>query len=272
MTHDRVAVALVAVAIAITGCEREEESQSADKRRSIPLGVTEERVDDTRTPAGLRNTPIAPGIRQPEQSAPAAEELSEPEYIRVGRVRGFPYAGVRRWEVRIEIQPGHTRDEVGSIIETAARDAIAQYGGKAADVLAFAPGDDTSGMATIGQGVFAPNGRWGDAAKDAPMAFQLTGLRDEYFRTPDGLDRWAVGTTVTLRSSGDRAIRVSNSRDRWDSESEIAAVTPGTEALIMQRYVTPIASDMELIRYEVELEREGQTIRGWVSQWAVEGS
>lgn len=199
------------------------------------------------------------------------EEPEQPEYAFIGRPKPFHYSNIRRFDIRIRVEHGHTRQEIESILEQAARAANASVRGHAMDVLAFAPGDDTTGMATVGRGMLAPNGRWADADSSDPIAFRVLFLSDVYFQSEAEKARWQPGDQVVLQDDDGDPIRLTDRWGNWSQAHEVASVPHGTEATILQKHIEPMGKSA-LIRYKVEAVIDSKTVRGWVHREAVEGS
>ncbi len=208
---------------------------------------------------------------------PASAELSKqsiattPKYTIIGQPEPFHYSDVRRFSLRIRVERGHTHEEIEHILHQAALDIRVSRKADAVDVLAFAPGDDSSGIATVGKGVLAPDGRWSDAAKQDPFKFQMEFFSDIYFKSDLLISDWKPGDELELWGIDDKTIRLSKTWDSWGAGSEVASVPPGTHAIIVQKHIEPLVNGTMMTCYQVEVLLDGATIRGWVSQSAVEG-
>jgi len=270
MPAPRISVCLILFS-SLVACERQDDS-ARDDAKPPALATLERAPEDDTVPLTTPESLDSAASPEPVTEIPAnPEPEAEPQYVRIGRPKPYPFGAIRRYEVRIRIGDGYSRDEVEAVLEQAARDTKAAVGGRAIDVLAFGTGDDVNGMATVGRGMLAPNGRWADADKPDPIRFSVLFLSDGYFQGVKEIRQWLPGNTVRLQDSHDEPIRLSNDRDRWSRDVEVASLLAGTEVTIAQRYVTPMGDGSDFIRYEVEVTVDGRVVHGWVHREAVEG-
>lgn len=206
---------------------------------------------------------------------PTAEsEQDEPvvEYRPLGAPEALHYSDVYRWQIRIEIPKGLSRNQVTDLLERAARDTASGRRANAVAVLAYTPGDNSRGVPTVGRGVLAPNGDWADAAEPAPLLFKLEAINDSYLNPSEAIQRFTPGTKVRVHASlGESFARVTRYRDRWERATEIAQLPEGTEVLILERHSEAFTPEFDFVRYRIEFEQNGRTQKGWVHQSVVEG-
>lgn len=259
--HDKVPEPIVKPEAAPAPTARES-AQSETPRDASPQDTAEtEQPSSTMRPSERR--------RRAEQA-----ERSDPPPLRyrvIGTPRSLHYADVRRFDVRIRVQRGHSRKRLSQLLESAARQQAHELNADAVDISAFAVGDEATGIATAGRAILAPNGNWEDAAKDDPIAVRVVFLAEGYFRDPSDSGRWAEGSRVRLSSSNGRPIGVSRSRTSWYPEDLRARVPGGTRATILERHSSANFDGSEFVRYRVRVAHRGRIIEGWVFQRAVEG-
>jgi len=253
----------------LASCGQQEEPAHAKPSQPTPMKLLAEPEPIEQPADPVESTPPQPETPPPNIEP---EEPEQPKYAFIGRPKPFHYSDIRRFEIRIRVEHGHTRQEIESIIEQAARDAKASVRGHAFDVMAFAPGDDSSGSASVGQGVLAPNGRWADAGSSDPVAFRVLFLSDVYFPQEVDDKTWSPGDQIVLQDDDGDPIRLTDRWDNWSQSHEVASVPHGTEATILQKHTEPMGDGSALIRYEIEAVIDSKPVRGWVHREAVEGS
>jgi len=253
----------------LASCGQQEEPVHAKPSQPTPMKLIAE-PEPIEQPAD----PVESVPPQPETPPPIVEpeEPEQPEYAFIGRPKPFHYSNIRRFGIRIRVERDHTREEIESILEQAARATKASVGGHAIDVMAFAPGDDSSGSASVGQGVLAPNGRWADAGSSDPVAFRILFFSDVYFQPEAEKQSWQPGDQVVLQDDDGDPIRLTDRWDNWSQAHEVTSVPHGTEATILQKHIEPMGDGSALIRYEIKAVIDSKTVRGWVHREAVEGS
>jgi hypothetical protein len=194
---------------------------------------------------------------------PKASESKNPNdqtsYSAVGEIEDASYAGIKRLSRRIVVPVGRSREELGATLERAARDLAAQTKADAVMVFAYRPQDDVSKQFSAGRGVYAPNGRWEDAASSAPKRASVE-LNELYFAAPS--KRFSIGDSVSLKATNG-SVALSREYGSWTAEDTIARFPSGTEAAIVESRSEPIGGQ-EFIRYRVRITKKGREITGWV--------
>jgi len=263
-------IILISTIMLLASCR--DKNEPAPKPTPHPITIEQSPPSQTIDPEPVELEPTIDKLTVPakESEQPAAAAFP-PEYTIIGEPEEYHYSNVRRFGMRIRVERGRTREEIEQVLRQAALDLKASRRADAIDVLAFAPGDDASGIATVAKGILAPNGRWSDAAEPAPIQFRLDFFSDMYFQSDQLNAEWNPGDEVELWERDNKAIRISSSWEHWGESSQIASVAPGTKATIAQKHIEPLVNEMVMIRYEIEFVLDGKTIRGWIDRSAVEG-
>ena len=123
---------------------------------------------------------------------------------------------------------------------------------------------------TVGKADYAPNGKWADAAKRAPMKFSID-IGTVYFDVSNLAERFARGTEIQLRSPSGDLVQISQSTDDWSDRQIVANVAPDTLAEVVDRKVWALTSTHFNIWYRVKVQHHGREITGWVRRKNVEG-
>lgn len=268
--HPKPLIILISTIMLLASCSDKSEPTS----KPVPRPITTEQAPPPQTIEPIPAEP-EPTIEEPTTPATDLEQqaisASTAQYTVIGRPEEYHYSDVRRFGLRIRVEQGHTREEIEQILKQAALDFKASRRADAIDVLAYAPGDDATGSATVARGILTPNGQWSDAAKPDPAQFRMDFFSDMYFKSDQLKVEWNPGDEIELWDRDDKSIRISSSWDHRGESSEITSVPPGTKATIVQKHIEPLVNGMVMIRYEIEVLLDGKTIRGWVDQRAVEG-
>jgi hypothetical protein len=106
---------------------------------------------------------IMTGCKAPQdgQAPPAAAP-----YEQVGPTQDTSFGKIRRVSMRITIPDGHSRAEISAALSKAAEELAIRERADATMVFAYRPGDDTTGVYTVGRAIYAPDGRWENAGQE----------------------------------------------------------------------------------------------------------
>jgi hypothetical protein len=159
-----------------------------------------------------------------------------------------------------------SREQLTSALTDAVKAISLKYGGNAAMVFAYRAQDkDIANSAwTVGKAVYAPNGRWEDAAEAMAMKVSVE-LGDLYFQK-QAKDVPKKGTEITLKSANGTAVSVSRSRDVWTEDHIITKVPSGTPATVVSRYEKALSANYVFVRYQISASLQGRTVEGWVHE------
>ena len=211
-----------------------------------------------------------PDSREAEESAGSAVTSTfsdeQTSYSRSGEIEDVSYGSVKRVSRRIVVPLGRTRDQLTATLDRAAKELAKEAQANAVMVFAYRPQDNPSGQYSAGRVVYAPNGRWEEAASSVPMRVSVD-LNDLYFAPPK--DQIAIGEAVILRAPLGGLIVLSKGYGSWMEEDIIARVPEGTEATVVERRAEPMG-DQEFVRYRVRLTDRGREVNGWVHRRNVE--
>jgi len=273
---------LIAVIPTLLSCEHRqpepppELSQWQQTPERLPPAVPIERDEPEQ-----QETQTEPSSTQPEQLIEVPKQQSAPEileqpdtaeYRLLGAPKSLHYGGIYRWQVKIELPEGLEREQVAAALEKAARDIAQSRRADAVAILAYSPDDDSEMPPGVGEGVLAPNGNWADAGEPNPVQFKVISIRESYLNPPEAIELFVPGTEVKLYAGvWDDFIRVSRNKDEWGEDVEIARVPEGTKAVILKRTSEALTPEVDFVRYRIEFEHEGKTLKGWVHKSAVEG-
>jgi len=183
------------------------------------------------------------------------------QYKIVRSIRDISYANIIRKVVYITIPKGLSEKEVIELLKKATKEIRKSVKENALLIKCYADGDDfTKEVYTVGQVIYAPNGKWEDAGISAPKKINIT-LAKIYF-TKDKINELAVGDWVTLTSKNSDTVSISSKRDSWTSEDIIKKVQVGTKVQILEIYEEPITPDDIFKRIKVKIGK----INGWVNE------
>lgn len=185
-------------------------------------------------------------------------------YRQVGPVEDKSYLGVKRISVRVIVPDGLSRQQLRRDLGALAIKYAEEHKADAVSVFAYRSQDkDIATSAwTVGDAVYAPNGRWRDAGENAPMKLSVK-LGELYFRAkPANIPK--AGDEVKLWSASNEPIKLSKSRDVWTEEVIITEIPAGTSALVLERYEKALNSEYLFVRYGIRVVHQGRTIQGWV--------
>jgi hypothetical protein len=175
-------------------------------------------------------------------------------------VKDVSFGRVKRVSARIVIPPGHTREEVKTMLEHAARGLAERTNADAVMVFAYRPQDNVQGIFTVGRTTYAPDGEWSNAGRGGSMA-AVTDLNDLYFNPPKR--QHAAGDTVVLADSLLGKVTISNDYGEWGDANVVARVRKGTKAIILEARSEAIGN-YEFVRYRVRTTGPGKRATGWV--------
>ncbi|RJP78982.1 MAG: hypothetical protein C4522_10690 [Desulfobacteraceae bacterium] len=161
----------------------------------------------------------------------------------------------------IVIPLGRTEQEVHATLKKAAIEIGTREHAKATQIRGYRPQDkERTGVFTVGQAHYAPNGRWEDADTNAPMIVKVELSKDSiYFQKTEPAK---TGKGFLLKDPKGRPIDISRYRDRWGDNDIIAKLPSGTPVFVIERHETTIAPAMLLIRVRVRDEKKN--LEGWV--------
>lgn len=113
-----------------------------------------------------------------ESSIGGAEDPTS--YSLASAIQALDYLDASRAMRKIFVPTGRSNSELEATLQRAARELAAESRANAVKVLAYRPRDDPSGSQTVGEAIYAPNGRWEDAGSSGPRRMSLK-LNDLYF-------------------------------------------------------------------------------------------
>jgi hypothetical protein len=186
------------------------------------------------------------------------EEITS--YTQVGELEDVSYGSVERLAARIVVPLGRTQEELTATLERAAREIGKETRASAVMVFAYRPQDTPTDQYTAGRAVYAPNGRWEDAASSGEKQVSVD-LNTLYFAAP--FEGFPSGTLVTLSNSTGQEVYLSEEYDRWGDEDIVASILNGTEATVIEYRSEPMG-EQEFVRYKVRVISGVDTINGWV--------
>lgn len=192
-----------------------------------------------------------------EEIHPNVENTS---YSQVGKIEDNSSPMARRFSSRIVIPLGRSHEEVTATLERAAKELMEQTNADAIMIGAYRPGDMTDGMYSVGQVIYAPNGKWEDAATNGQRRFSIA-INKLYF-APSGSSK-KPGDIIYLQAPINNYVIVSRKYGSWHDNDIIARVSNGTKAIILERKSEPIGNE-ELIRYHIRTLGTGKKHEGWV--------
>ena len=183
------------------------------------------------------------------------------QYKIVRPTRDASYSNISRKVVYITIPKGLSEKDVIKLLKKATKEIKKSIKADALKIKCYADGDDfTKEVYTVGQVIYAPNGKWEDAGLYAPMKINIT-LAKMYF-TKNKINKLAVGDWVTLTSKNSNKVSISSKRDSWTSEDIVKKAQVGTKVQILEIYEEPITPDVMFKRVKVKLGK----INGWVHE------
>jgi hypothetical protein len=185
-----------------------------------------------------------------------------PQYAEYGLPEDVSFAGVKRIKAVIIIPLGYTEAQVRVLLEQAARTIGTREKARATSIFAYRPQDNLSSPYTIGQAIYAPNGRWEDARLNTPLAVTIT-LGTLYFREEPS-NQPKQGDQAALISQRETTIDFSRSSKSWGRTDIIAQIPVGTSITIVERQEFPLTAHEVMIRYLVRVQWQGKVIEGWV--------
>ncbi|MEI7869225.1 MAG: hypothetical protein WCI11_15155 [Candidatus Methylumidiphilus sp.] len=192
-----------------------------------------------------------------KESDPTIQSTS---YSQIGKTEDSSWAIARRFTSRIVIPLGRSREEVKATLERAAKELMKKTNADAIMVFAYRLGDPTTGMYSAGQAIYAPNGKWGDAATNSPKKISID-INNLYFALPDHTVK--TGDTISLQNSTNTYVYISTKYGSWHDIDIVARVPNGTKAIILERKFEPIGEE-EFVRYRIRTIGSGTNYEGWV--------
>lgn len=189
-----------------------------------------------------------------------SEDIQNTSYSQIGEIEDSSWAIARRFSSRIVIPIGRSRKEVKITLERAAKNLMEETNADAVMVFAYRPNDPTNGMYSVGRAIYAPNGRWEDAAKNNPKKISVY-INDLYFEVPDNNGK--SGDTISLHNSTNKYVSISKKYESWQDIDIVARVPNGTKAIILKRKSEPMGNE-EFIRYFIRTLGLSKKYEGWV--------
>ncbi len=189
-----------------------------------------------------------------------SEDVQNTSYTQVGKIEDSSLAMARRFSSRIVIPLGRSREEVKATLERAAKELMEKTNADAIMIGAYRPGDPTRGIYSVGQAIYAPNGKWEDAAKNSQKQLIIS-INKLYFTPPDSSGK--TGDTISLQNSTNDYVSISMKYGSWHDNDIIAQVQNGTKAMILERKSEPVGNE-EFIRYRILTLGSDKKYEGWV--------
>jgi len=185
-------------------------------------------------------------------------------YKQIGKIEDDSYGNVRRVSARIVVAEGLSEAKVTEILTVAVKALATKYNANSSMVFAYRSKDKdiVKSTWTVGKAVYAPNGKWEDAEKDAEKKVVVQ-LGRIYFQS-EKIDIPKTGSEITLTSKKENPIKISRLRDAWTSDQIIAQIPAGTSATILERYEKALSSDFIFVRYRIKTSYQGKEVEGWV--------
>lgn len=190
----------------------------------------------------------------------------KPSY-KIAETRDVSFSTVRRYVVSIMLPSNLSKEEVEQNFKHAILQTYKDKKPNAITIWGYQNGDDVKQSFTVGDAVFAPNGKWENAG-DSDGSLQnyqvVINLKDSYLNPKNTLSVGAVITLVALKSNlvkdkDTNSVHVWNDYgNRYDSNI-LMKVPSGTKAKILEKKQTG-AGDYISIVYKVEV--KGKV--GWV--------
>ena len=181
-------------------------------------------------------------------------------YKEVGDIKDLSYKNVKRISILISIPQGRTKEEVKATLERAAKEIGEREKPNALAVKGFAEDDKfRHGTYTAGEAIYAPNGKWEDAALSNPISISVK-LGTLYFQNEKKLLVPQKNDTVTLVSKSGKPIKISNKRNSWVDEDIIAKFPAGEKAVVIEIYEEALSPDYKFVRYLIKVDN----VKGWV--------
>jgi hypothetical protein len=168
---------------------------------------------------------------------------------------------VKRQVIHIEIPEGRTREDVEATFRQAVKECFsARKKLNALVVQGYRPTDDRTGQYTIGEAVYAPKGRWSQAAnKSAPMKIEIT-LKNLYFKPRKIIfERGVIVQFVSKKKD----VNIYKTQGNWTDDNIWVTVTPGQKGEIL-RSETWASGDTSITEYKVRVKASGMV--GWVPE------
>lgn len=184
-----------------------------------------------------------------------------PKYKVVRDNEDLSYANVDRKRIRISVPAGLSRKELEDNIKHAAWSVFKESKFNAIAILAYRAGDPIDEAPTAGMADLAPNGVWADAGSNSPMMATVK-LSELYFKKIE--PTFAIDEKVKLKDEDGSGLGISNKFGSWMEKDFIVKVPNGSIATIKEVRKKALTGDVEMVRYKVEVIREGKVYSGWV--------
>jgi hypothetical protein len=190
----------------------------------------------------------------------------KPAY-KIADTRDVGVGNVKRYAVSITLPSGLKKEEVERNFKHAILQTYKDKKPKAITIWGYQVGDDLKQPFTVGDAVFAPNGKWesaGEGAGDLQNYQTIIKVKDSYLNAKNDI---SVGDEVTLtafksdviKDQDTTSVRIWNDYgNRYDSNI-LMKVPNGTKAKILEKKQTG-AGDYISTVYKVEVKQK----TGWV--------
>jgi hypothetical protein len=190
----------------------------------------------------------------------------KPSY-KIAETRDVSFSTVKRYVVSLKLPSNLSKEEVEQNFKHAILQTYKDKKPNAITIWGYQDGDDIKQSFTVGDAVFAPNGKW-ESAGDSDGSLQnhqvIVNVKDSYLNAKKTLSVGDVITLMALKSDivkdkDTNSVRVWNDYgNRYDSNI-LMKVPNGTKAKILDKKQTG-AGDYISTAYKVEVK---QTV-GWV--------
>lgn len=190
----------------------------------------------------------------------------KPAY-KIAETRDVSFSTVKRYVVSITLPPNLSKEEVEQNFKHAVLQTYRDKKPNAITIWGYRNGDDIKQSFTVGDAVFAPNGKWenaGDSDGSLRNYQVVINVRDSYLSTDKPLSVGDVVTLVALKSDvfkdkDTSSVRVWNDYgNRYDSNI-LMKVPNGTKAKILEVKQTGVGDYASTV-YKVEVKQKV----GWV--------
>jgi hypothetical protein len=192
-------------------------------------------------------------------------------YQEVGKIRDLSIQGTKRIIAHITIPLGRTEEEVRATLKKAAIEIAKREKAVATTIKAYRPNDKVTGVYTAGRAIYAPNGKWEDAATKAPMACIIEFDKNSlYFKNEQASTTTKTKQKMVLTSKSGKPVGISRKRDSWTDDDIIANIPPGTSVVILKKHKEAITPEMVFIRCKVRVNWKGKNVVGWVHDYNID--
>lgn len=218
-----------------------------------------------------KSVPTAANDSAPTQPTTVEAILSLPDNFKpaykIAENRDVSFSTVKRYVVSITLPPSLSKEEVEQNFKHAILQTYRDKKPNAITIWGYRNGDDIKQSFTVGDAVFAPNGKWenaGDSDGSLRNYQVVINVRDSYLSPNKPL---SVGDVVTLealksdvfKDKDTSSVRVWNDyANRYDS-NVLLKVPNGTKAKILEIKQTGVGNYASTV-YKVEVKQKV----GWV--------